>query len=194
MFGHRQDRLAPAGRDAGGLSLRRSLTGAARWRRAAFARFYDRVAGRVFGLARLMFDDPGRAEEAALEALTGLWRDAPRYDPDHDAGIWTIVHAHRLLVDRVRAGHDTTRDPAPADPATDLSAKPSFEVPPAVRDLLHDLPWEQARALTLVWYRGLTYREAAHRLGVRPGVVASLAHTDVLRLHDRLTPTVPPPR
>src|SRR2546423_392460 len=57
------------------------LTQVARGDEAAFAKLYDELAPRVYGLCRRIVRDPAQAEEVAQEALVEVWRTAGRYDP-----------------------------------------------------------------------------------------------------------------
>ena len=62
------------------------LRAVARGDDAAFARLYDLLAPRVFGLARRVLRDPAQAEEMAQEVLVEVWRTAARFDPERGAG------------------------------------------------------------------------------------------------------------
>ncbi|USX54450.1 hypothetical protein [Lentzea sp. HUAS12] len=59
------------------------MTAVARGDQAAFGRLYDLLAGAVFGLvtdalrAETGHADPAAAEDAALDAWTHIWRNAP---------------------------------------------------------------------------------------------------------------------
>src|SRR5438105_12095703 len=67
----RDDHLAPAPEQAPDLMAR-----VARGDEAAFAKLYDELAPRVYGLCRRIVRDPAQAEEVAQEALVEVWRTA----------------------------------------------------------------------------------------------------------------------
>ncbi|GLZ39898.1 sigma factor [Actinokineospora sp. NBRC 105648] len=74
----------------------------------AFALFYDRLAGPVFGLIRTLVEDRVRAEEIAYEVFLDLWRTAPRYQPGRGgADAWALALAHRHAVGQ---SHTRSRD------------------------------------------------------------------------------------
>ena len=80
------------------------LRAVARGDDAAFARLYDLLSPRVFGLARRVLRDPAQAEEMAQEVLVEVWRSANRFDPERGSGLsWVLTIAHRRTVDRVRS-------------------------------------------------------------------------------------------
>src|SRR5262245_1501601 len=98
----------PTDQDASAL-----LRAVARGDEAAFARLYDLVAARVFGLVRRVLRDPAQSEEVTQEVLVEVWRTAARFDPARgSATSWIFTIAHRRAVDRVRseqAGADRVR-------------------------------------------------------------------------------------
>jgi RNA polymerase sigma-70 factor (ECF subfamily) len=165
---------------------------------AAFARLYDLLAPRVFGLARRVLRDPAQAEEMAQEVLVEVWRTAARFDPERGSGIsWVLTIAHRRTVDRVRS------ERASADRLQKVAAlttqTPYDEVADQVgtrlerqqvRRCLDGLTELQREAITLAYYGGHTYREVADLLGAALPTVKTRMRDGLIRLRDCLTPEV----
>ncbi|GAA1888092.1 RNA polymerase sigma factor [Asanoa iriomotensis] len=157
----------------------------------AAAAFVRRYQARVFGLALTIVGVRATAEDVAQEAFTRAWRYAPGYDPRRGAvSAWLLTIARNAAVDVLR----TTRD-QPYDPATlvDLvTARPPAGEAPAdavadrerLRTALRSLPAEQAQAVLLAAYYGLTAREIAERDGLPLGTVKTRIRLGLGRLRD----------
>ena len=162
---------------------------------ASFARLYDLLAPRVFGLARRVLRDPAQAEEMAQEVLVEVWRTASRFDPERGSGLsWVLVIAHRRTVDRVRS------EQASADRVHRVAAA-SAQIPydevadqvgtrlerQQVRRCLDGLTELQREAITLAYYGGHTYREVSTLLDVALPTVKTRMRDGLIRLRDCLS-------
>ncbi|MEV0719183.1 sigma-70 family RNA polymerase sigma factor [Asanoa sp. NPDC050611] len=167
------------------------LAGMAAGDALAAAAFVRRYQARVFGLALTIVGVRATAEDVAQEAFTRAWRYAPGYDPRRGAvSTWLLTIARNAAVDVLR----TTRD-QPYDPATlvDLvTVRPAGDEAPAdavadrerLRTALRSLPAEQAQAVVLAAYYGLTAREIAERDGLPLGTVKTRIRLGLGRLRD----------
>ncbi|GAA1835192.1 sigma-70 family RNA polymerase sigma factor [Pseudonocardia ailaonensis] len=158
----------------------------------AFVRRFQR---KVFGVAVAVLGDASLAEDVAQQAFERAWRHAALFDPRRGTvGGWLAGITHNLAVDVVRS-----RRPAPIDPGdieallgavtrTPEGVALASESAAEVRAAIRELPVEQARALVLSAYRGLTAREVAEVEGIPLGTAKTRIRTAMLRLHAALEP------
>ena len=160
----------------------------------AFARLYDLVAPRVFGLARRVLRDPAQAEEMAQEVLVEVWRTAARFDPQRGSGLsWVLTIAHRRSVDRVRseqASADRLQRVAAASaqiPYDEVADQVSSRLErQQVRRCIDGLTALQREAIMLAYYGGHTYREVSTLLDIGLPTVKTRMRDGLIRLRDCL--------
>lgn len=155
----------------------------------AFASVYDAVAGSVLGVVRAVLRDQAQSEEVAQEVLVEVWRTAPRYRRDRGTAInWILTLAHRRAVDRVRSveaaavrDHKAAlleRTPEYDEVTEQVEARLERE---QVRRCLRTLTEIQHQAVTLAYYRGLTYRQVAEALSLPLGTVKTRLRDGLIR-------------
>ncbi|NBE50395.1 sigma-70 family RNA polymerase sigma factor [Streptomyces boluensis] len=160
----------------------------------AFASVYDRAMGPVLGTVRAVLRDHAQSEEVAQEVMVELWRTAARYRPDRGTAInWILTLAHRRAVDRVRSAEAAAardhkaalleRTPAYDTVAEQVETRLERE---QVRRCMRGLTEIQRQAVTLAYYRGLTYREVAEILTLPLGTVKTRMRDGLIRLRDCL--------
>ncbi|MFJ4201874.1 ECF RNA polymerase sigma factor SigK [Streptomyces sviceus] len=160
----------------------------------AFARVYDTVVGSVLGVVRAVLRDHAQSEEVVQEVLVEVWRTAPRYRSDRGTAVnWILTLAHRRAVDRIRsADAAAARDhkaalldrlPEYDEVAEHVEARLERE---QVRRCLRTLTEIQSQAVTLAYYRGLTYRQVAEALALPLGTVKTRLRDGLIRLRDCL--------
>ncbi|MFE7444656.1 sigma-70 family RNA polymerase sigma factor [Streptomyces chartreusis] len=164
----------------------------------AFAALYDSVASPVHGVVRSVLRDRAQSEEVAQEVLVEVWRTAPRYRPDRGTPVnWILTLAHRRAVDRVRSVEAAA---AREHKAALLDRLPEYDhvteqvearlEREQVRRCLRTLTDVQKQAVTLAYYRGLTYRQVAETLALPLGTVKTRLRDGLVRLRDCLGVTV----
>ncbi|MFE6196336.1 sigma-70 family RNA polymerase sigma factor [Streptomyces sp. NPDC057838] len=160
----------------------------------AFASVYDAVAGSVLGVVRAVLRDRAQSEEVAQEVLVEVWRTAPRYRPERGSALnWILTLAHRRAVDRVRSveaaavrDHKAAlleRTPEFDEVTEQVEARLERE---QVRRCLRTLTEVQRQAITLAYYRGLTYRQVAEALALPLGTAKTRLRDGLIRLRDCL--------
>ncbi|MBW4721534.1 ECF RNA polymerase sigma factor SigK [Saccharothrix obliqua] len=194
MAGRERKLQAVPDDDAGDVTAEQLLVLVARGDDKAFARLYDVVAARVFGLVRHVVRDHAQSEEVTQEVLVEVWRTAARYDPGRGSAVaWVMTMAHRRAVDRVRSAQAATR-------REDLAARRDAETPfdavseqvaarieqRQVRRCLATLTDLQRESILLGYFRGYSYPETAAVLGVPLGTVKTRMRDGLIRLRDCL--------
>ncbi|MEV7617128.1 ECF RNA polymerase sigma factor SigK [Streptomyces sp. NPDC089799] len=158
----------------------------------AFSVLYDGIAPMVFGIVVKVVRDRAQSEEVAQEVMIDLWRRAARYRPDAGSvPAWAATIAHRRAVDRVRSAqaasdreqaqaareHTTAFDEVVEQVETRLESE-------QVRRCLRGLTELQRQAVTLAYYRGLTYREVAETLRTPLPTIKTRMRDGLIRLRD----------
>jgi RNA polymerase sigma factor (sigma-70 family) len=155
--------------------------------------FVRRSQSRVFGLAVTILRDAALAEDVAQRTFERAWRHASTYDARRaSVRAWLTTIAHNLAIDTVRA-----RVPDPIDPQDLLSHIDLTDNQPEQRALgresatqlqvaLRELPEEQARAVLLAAYQGLTAAEIADREGIPLGTAKTRIRSGMIKLRRTL--------
>jgi len=170
------------------------LTDSALGDESAFAKFYDLIAPKVYGVCLRVLRDPAQAEEVAQEVFLEIWRKAAHFDPElGSATAWTVTLAHRRAVDRVRSAQAATdRERRAAAGSGDVAFDEVAEVVTdrleyrQVRRCLDRLTQIQRQAITLAFYGGHTYRQVGDLLGTALPTVKTRIRDGLIRLRDCL--------
>ncbi|MFD3945254.1 ECF RNA polymerase sigma factor SigK [Streptomyces sp. NPDC058579] len=181
---------APGGGGRG--SLAEVMEKVARGDKYAFSTLYDALAPLVFGIVLKVVRDRAQSEEVMQEVMIDLWRQAARYQPDAGSvTTWAATIAHRRAVDRVRSAQASSdREHTQAarehtvafdEVAEQVEIRLESE---QVRRCLRGLTDLQLQAVTLAYYRGLTYREVAQTLRTPLPTVKTRMRDGLIRLRD----------
>ncbi|MBZ5738028.1 ECF RNA polymerase sigma factor SigK [Nocardioides mangrovi] len=181
---------APVGAPDLGDLLRR----AGRGDEQAFARLYDLVAARAYGLAVRVVRDRAQAEEVTQEAFLEIWRTASRYDPDRGSALsWMLTITHRRAVDRVRSAEAATRrdltyqhqNQSVDHDATAEAVQASLDAH-RVRSAMAALTEVQREAVSLAYLGGYTHTEVATMLDLPVGTAKTRIRDGLIRLRDAM--------
>ncbi|MFD8891253.1 ECF RNA polymerase sigma factor SigK [Streptomyces sp. NPDC059558] len=179
-------------RRTGPAELSEAMRQVARGDTQAFSALYEALAPLVLGIVVAVVRDRAQSEEVAQEVMIDLWRQAARYRPDSGSvTTWAATIAHRRAVDRVRSAqastdrectraaheHHTPFDEVAEQVETRLDGE-------QVRRCLSGLTELQRQAVTLAYYRGLTYREVAEVLHTPLPTIKTRMRDGLIRLRD----------
>lgn len=162
----------------------------ARGDQAAFARVYDMLSPRVFGLILRVLVDRAQSEEVLQEVFLEVWQSASRFAPNRGQGrSWVLTIAHRRAVDRVRASQASTdrdvrvghRDLEVAHDGVAEQVELRIEGE-RVATALSALPDAQKEALTLAYYGGYSQSEIAALVGAPLGTIKTRMRDGLSRL------------
>jgi RNA polymerase sigma-70 factor (ECF subfamily) len=156
----------------------------------AFARLYDLLSARVFGLIMRVLVDRSQSEEVLQEVFLEIWQSAERFTPNRGQGrSWVLTIAHRRAVDRVRSSQASSdrdvragfRDLDVAHDGVAEQVELRIEGRKVVAALA-TLPEPQREALTLAYFGGYSQSEIAALVGAPLGTVKTRMRDGLSRL------------
>lgn len=158
----------------------------------ALATLYDRYGGSVYSMALFILRSRPQAEEVTQTVFLRVWQRAEHWDPTRGQLIsWLLSLARYTAIDALRREQ---RRPAlldtPLDDLPQLAAQPNPTDDPVwhdgqlLRDLLGRLPPEQAQAIHLAFFNGMTHSEIAAALGLPLGTVKTRLRLGLSKLRE----------
>ena len=156
----------------------------------AFARLYDLLSPRVFGLILRVLVDRSQSEEVLQEVFLEVWQSAARFAPNRGQGrSWVLTIAHRRAVDRVRSAQASTdrdvkagfRDIGVAHDGVAEEVELRIEGQ-RVSEALATLPDPQREAITLAYFGGYSQSEIAALVGAPLGTIKTRMRDGLSRL------------
>ena len=156
----------------------------------ALAEAFDRLAPAVYSGALRVLGDDAAAQDVVQDVFVELWRHPGRYDPAVGTlRTYLAVLARHRAVDLVRselrrvARQEHSYRLAPGQPGpSPCEEVMASEVATAVRAAIRLLPDGQRRVVELVYFTGLTCREAAKAAGIPEGTAKSRLRLAIARL------------
>lgn len=157
---------------------------------AAFARLYDMLSPRAFGLILRVLVDRSQSEEVLQEVFLEIWQSAARFAPNKGQGrSWVLTIAHRRAVDRVRSAQASTDRDVRAgfrdlDVAHDgVAEEVELRIEgQRVSEALATLPDPQREAITLAYFGGYSQSEIAALVGAPLGTIKTRMRDGLSRL------------
>ena len=144
---------------------------------AGAALLYDRYGRTVYAVALRVLGDSGAAEEVTQDVFVRCWRSIDRYRPERGSlQSWLLAITHHRAIDELRGrrGQHRRREAPEAQLAALAADEPGLDdalLRGEIRESLAALPPAQREVIELIFWGGLTRREAAARLGVPLGTV-----------------------
>lgn len=161
---------------------------------AAFARVYDMLAPRAFGLILRVLVDRSQSEEVLQEVFLEVWQSASRFAPNRGQGrTWVLTIAHRRAVDRVRSAQASSdrdvragfRDLGVAYDGVAEEVELRIEGR-RVAAAVAALPEVQREALTLAYYGGYSQSEISALVGAPLGTIKTRMRDALSRLRTEM--------
>lgn len=168
--------------------------------RAAFEELVRRYEREMFSYLRRYLGDATMAEDAFQQTFLQLHLKCDQFQEDRRLRPWLYTIAtnqaidaqrrnkrHRMVsLDQNTGGEDDVRSLIQLLEASEVSPTSNLETEERrdwVRQAVAELPETLKSALTLIYYQGLKYREAADVLDLPVGTVKSRLHSAVLKLN-----------
>jgi RNA polymerase sigma-70 factor (ECF subfamily) len=177
--------------------LRQLLTRVAQGDRAAFARLYDLVSGRLFGVIGRILPRTELAEDALQETFVRIWQRAKTYDETIASPMaWMATIARNQAIDLRRrsaeklAASSDQLDESMADDSPDPEslAGQAGELR-QLRDCMERLPGERQQMVLLAYRQGFTREELAERFKRPVTTVKTLLRRSLIALKECLDGT-----
>lgn len=160
----------------------------------SFARVYDLLSPRVFGLILRVLVDRSQSEEVLQEVFLEVWQSASAFVPNRGQGrSWVLTMAHRRAVDRVRSSQASSdrdvrvgvRDLEVAHDGVAEQVELRIEGE-KVTHALAALPDPQREALTLAYFGGYSQSEISALVGAPLGTIKTRMRDGMSRLRMEL--------
>jgi RNA polymerase sigma-70 factor (ECF subfamily) len=167
----------------------------------ALQALYERSHRLVFTLSVRITGNRETAEEVTLDVFHDVWRRAATYDPAGGSVVgWIMNQARSRAIDRVRFDQRKKRVGLHPDATLPVAATPDphevcdlEEQGRLLRQALTVLRPEERQVIETAFFAELTYDQVAARLNQPLGTVKTRIRSGLMKLRQRLAPTVKAP-
>lgn len=153
---------------------------------SALAELYDSCATMIYSLAYRVLDNHTFAEEITQDTFLTIWTQPDRWDAGRGSLVgWMLTIARNAAIDRLRK--EQRRPLRTALDLDDFIERIGVENDDrldteALRVCLEGLPVEQAQAIQMAFYQGLTHEELAAALNQPLGTVKTRVRLGLQKL------------
>ena len=166
------------------------LAATARGDRRAFAELYRLTRSRLYAITLALLRQQDTAEEVLQETYLAVWRAASQYQAGRaPVLVWLMAIARHRAIEalrqRRRRAAEINAQPLADEDLEIPDPRPSLPVDHlahAIQECLRRLSPEQAQAIELAFFQGLTHEELAARLQTPLGTVKSWVRRGLLQL------------
>jgi RNA polymerase sigma-70 factor (ECF subfamily) len=145
----------------------------------ALATLYDRYGNIVYGLAYRVLQNPGRAEEVTQDTFMKVWKQADSWDSEKGKlSSWLLTITRYTAIDLIRKeNRNVTQVSVPIEILSNIQGNPSTINDPRwhdgrlLRNLMTELPTEQAELIEMAFFQGYTHSQLAENLELPLGTV-----------------------
>jgi RNA polymerase sigma-70 factor, ECF subfamily len=148
---------------------------------------YQRYSTLVFGLAYRVTGVQSLAEEATQDTFLKVWDQGSRWDPAKGKfSSWLLTVTRYTAIDRLRQEqrhNSTSIEHAPDTPSPIGNPHdPRLQDGRLLRELMTQIPSEQAELIEQAFFAGMTHQELADKLGLPLGTVKTRVRLGLQKL------------
>jgi len=129
---------------------------------------------KIFRMAVLMLNDPGRAEEVTQDVFVKVWRALPDYDGRASLSTWLYTIARNTCLSALRAA--AYRRTTPIGDVNEPAASSHVHRDLALAQCVAALPEIERMVITMFYWEDRSIRDVALALDLPEGTVKSHLH------------------
>jgi RNA polymerase sigma-70 factor (ECF subfamily) len=153
----------------------------------ALAQLYERYGAMVYSLAYRVTGTPALAEETTQDTFMKVWNQASRWDPDKGRfSSWLLTVTRYTAIDRLRQEQRHNSLPIDKMPEpvsrTGIPHDPRLQDGNLLRELLSQIPPEQALLIEKAFFQGMTHSELADTLNIPLGTIKTRVRLGLQKL------------
>ena len=153
--------------------------------RQALSELYDQYSGALYGVILRICKDEAKAQDLLQEVFIKIWQNSEKYD-DQKGRFYTWAYriARNTTLNSLRGTVDLIQN---ADLSVYTERTEEEDTQPAVAPLkgaIKKLEVHHQKAIDLVYYQGLTHREAHQVMGVPLGTFKSYVQQALKKLRE----------